>query len=151
MAFLETPRFPLKASYGAVGGPEFATDVVEVNSGTEQRNVRWDQARAKYQIEMPLVGADKDTLIAFFRALRGRAHGFRLRDWADYQVTTANGTLGQQSAAAGVAAYQLYKLYSSGGALTQYRKISKPAGTPVIYRGGVAQTAGVSGGTSPLD
>ena len=48
MSFLETPRFPLRASYGAVGGPEFATDIVEVNSGQEQRNIRWDQARAKF-------------------------------------------------------------------------------------------------------
>lgn len=151
MSFLETPRFPLKASYGAVGGPDFATDVVEVNSGSEQRNVRWDQARATYTIEMPLIEANKETLLAWFRAVRGRAHGFRLRDWADYQVTSTTGRLGTSTVGTGVQVYQLYKFYDSGGALYQYRKISKPAGTPAIYRGGVLQTVGASAGNYALD
>jgi len=153
MAFLESPRFPFCVSYGAVGGPEFATDIAAVNSGVEQRNIRWEQARAKYSIEMPLVDEVKDELLAWFRAVRGRAHGFRLRDWSDYQVTVDNGTLGTSSNATGEQVYQLFKHYDSGGALEEYRKISKPANDePIaIYRGGVLQTAGAGAGNYALD
>lgn len=152
MAFLESPRFPFCVSYGAVGGPEFATDIVEMNSGQEQRNERWDQARAKYSIEMPLVDDVKDELLAWFRAVRGRAQGFRLRDWADYQVDITNGRLGTSANATGVQTYQLYKHYDSGGALSEDRKISKPAydETISIYRAGVLQTAGASAGNYAL-
>ena len=153
MAFLESPRFPFCVSYGAVGGPEFATDIVEMNSGVEQRNVRWEQARQKYSVEFPLVDEAWLELLAWFRSVRGRADGFRLRDWADYRVSTADGLLGTSTNATGVPVYQLHKYYSSGGALYEYRKISKPAfdDAPLIYRGGVLQTAGAGAGNYAVD
>ena len=153
MAFLETPRFPFCISYGAVGGPEFATDIVEMNSGVEQRNVRWSQARNRYSVEFPLVDGAWAELLAWFRSVRGRADGFRLRDWADYQVSIDEGRLGMGANASGMAVYQLYKYYSSGGALEEYRKISKPAADAplTIYRGGVLQTAGAGAGNYALD
>lgn len=153
MSFLETPRFPLDVSQGAVGGPEYRTDVVEVDSGFEQRGVGWSQGRAKYQIEFPLVGDAKIAqLLAWFRALKGKAHGFRIRDWTDYLATTSNGRLGQSANATGEAAYQLYKHYTTEGALEEYRKIVKPvSGSVTIYRNGIAQTAGVAAGNYALD
>ena len=40
-AFLETPRFPTALAYGARGGPKFKTNIVQLASGREQRNVVW--------------------------------------------------------------------------------------------------------------
>ena len=87
-SFIETPRFPENVSYGASGGPAFKTDVVIVNSGFEQRNQVWAKARASYDVshaarEKTLM----ETLVAFFRSVRGRAIGFRFKDWQDFLVT----------------------------------------------------------------
>jgi uncharacterized protein (TIGR02217 family) len=147
--FVETPRFPEFIAYGAVGGPGYKTDIVEVDSGGEQRNPRWDQARARYTVEMPLVDPNRATLIAFFRAMKGRAYGFRLKDWSDYQCDLTNGTLGL-SVPTGLPTYQLYKLYSQG--LTEYRLIKKPvSGQVAVYRGGVLQTLGAGAGNYAVD
>lgn len=151
MSFIETPAFPQTISYGAVGGPEYKTDVVEIDSGYEQRNVRWSQSRNKYKISMPLTGTGKDDLIAWFRAVKGRGHGFRLKDWSDYLVTVSNGRMGTSPNGAGAPANQLTKYYATG-ALDEYRLIRKPiVGTVQVFRGGVLQTAGVGAGNYALD
>jgi uncharacterized protein (TIGR02217 family) len=151
VSFLESPRFPEFISYGAVGGPEYKTDVVALDSGSEQRNIRWDQAKARYNVEMPLRDDRREILLAFFRALKGRGHGFRLKDWADYKATQANGRLGLATAASGVPAYQLYKFYEAG-ALSEYRIIRKPVvGKVEIYRGGMLQAAGAGAGNYAID
>lgn len=137
MSFIETPRFPENISAGATGGPEYKTDIVMLDSGFEQRNLRWDQARNKYQIDLPLVAEQRAEMIAWFRSVKGRGHGFRLKDWSDYQATVATGRLGTGDEAIGAATYQLTKLYTTG-AYTEYREIKKPVdGSVSIYRGGV--------------
>ena len=40
MSFAEV-RFPDDISYGSSGGPEYSTDIVETQSGHEQRNANW--------------------------------------------------------------------------------------------------------------
>jgi uncharacterized protein (TIGR02217 family) len=73
-------RFPDNIAYGATGGPEFATTVVATGSGHEKRNVNWSEARGRWDVASGLKKqAQIDELIAFFRARRGRAHGFRFR------------------------------------------------------------------------
>jgi uncharacterized protein (TIGR02217 family) len=85
-----------------------------------------------------------DTLIAFFRARKGRAHGFRFKDWTDYKATaqalgTGNGT---------ITTFQLIRTYSSGGS-TDVRTITKPvAGTVKVYLAGVLQASGWSVNTT---
>jgi hypothetical protein len=49
MGFVET-QFPADISYGSSGGPEYATDIVASQSGHEQRNVNWQQARARFNV-----------------------------------------------------------------------------------------------------
>lgn len=49
MSFEEI-QFPADISYGARGGPEYSTDIVEMFSGKEQRNINWSQARARYTV-----------------------------------------------------------------------------------------------------
>jgi uncharacterized protein (TIGR02217 family) len=140
MGFAEV-QFPPEISYGATGGPEYMTDVVISASGHEQRNINWAQARARYNVAQGVkTQAQLESLIAFFRARKGRAHGFRFKDWTDFAATaqsigTGNGTLTQ---------FQLRKSYSHGGA-TELRTVRKPVvGTVRVYKNAVLQTTGVA-------
>src|SRR5579864_9177684 len=135
MAFIEV-RFPTDIAYGSVGGPQYSTDIVITQSGYEQRNANWSQARACYNVAHGVkTQTQLDTLIAFFRSRKGRADGFRFKDWTDYNVTgqaigTGDGT---------TAIFQLIKTYVSGSTSEQ-RVISKPViGTVNIYLNSVLQ------------
>jgi uncharacterized protein (TIGR02217 family) len=139
MAFEEV-RFPTDISYGSSGGPEYSTDIVEIASGFEQRNSNWVSARARYNVAHGVkTKTQLDALIAFFRARQGRAHGFRFKDWADFQ---ANGELiGVGNGA--TTSFQLTKKYTSGSQ-TETRTIFKPvSGSVKIYKDAVLQTSGV--------
>jgi len=140
MAFIEV-RFPTDIAYGSTGGPEYSTDIVITQSGYEQRNANWAQARAKYNVVHGVkTQAQLDTLIAFFRARKGRADGFRFKDWNDYQATGQ--AIGTGNATTTV--FQLVKLYSSG-TTSETRIISKPvSGTINVYLNSVLQTSGYS-------
>lgn len=142
MSFLEQ-RLPDDISYGAQGGPMYATDVVSVASGFEHRNANWAAARLKFDLGYTRTQAQLDALVAFFHAVKGRAHGFRLKDHADYQASAAAGRLGAAAVGDGTPGpFQLYKRYSSG-AETSDRKIVKPvAGTVSVYKNAVTQTSG---------
>ena len=78
-------------------------------------------------------------MIAFFRARKGRAHGFRFKDWSDYQASgeligTGNGSATQ---------FQLKKTYVSDVSVS--RDIKKiVAGSVKIYFGTVEQLSGWS-------
>jgi len=79
-------RFPESISYSFSGGPSFRTDVTVLQSGYEQRQSDWEDARRSYTAE--LVGyteAQMGIVTAFFLARKGRAYGFRFKDWGDYQ------------------------------------------------------------------
>ena len=130
MAFYET-QFPSNISYGAVGGPAFKTDVVVVSSGMEQRNMTWSQARRRYDVahaaREPTVS---DAVKAFFHNMRGRAHGFRFKDWTDFSAVAAEGKF----VALGGTQFQAYKRYTSGSQ-TYDRIIQKGIATWTITGG----------------
>ena len=140
MSFVET-RFPTDISYGSSGGPEFATDIVMTHGGHEKRNINWEAARARYNVAQGVkTAAQLDALIAFFRARKGRAHGFRFKDWTDYSA--AGQLIGTGTGAQTV--FQLMKHYVSGGE-SESRSITKPvSGTARIYLNSVLQNSGVS-------
>ena len=134
-------RFPDNIAYGATGGPEFATTVIATASGYEQRNVNWAEARGRWDVASGLKKQTQiDELIAFFRARRGRAYGFRFKDWTDYRATgqllgTGDDVLTQ---------FQLVKQYPSGSVI-EVRTITKPvAGTVQVYLDSVEQLSGWS-------
>jgi len=138
MSFVEA-QFPADISYGSSGGPEYSTDVVMTYGGHEQRNINWSQARARFNVAHGVkTKAQLDALIAFFRARKGRAIGFRFKDWTDYKASgqmlgTGNGALTQ---------FQLVKTYASG-ATEELRIITKPVnGTIKIYLNGALQSTG---------
>lgn len=131
MAFIET-RFPTDISYGASGGPGFQTDVVAVNSGFEQRNAAWQDSRCAYDVAHGLkTQAQLDTLIAFFRVMKGRANGFRFKDWSDYQVATGAGLF----TAIDATHFQMIKRYITVGN-NHDREINKPVSGTVVVTGG---------------
>lgn len=138
MAFIEE-RFPVDIAYGATGGPEYSTDIVITHGGYEQRNANWLQSRAVYNVAHGVkTQAQLDALIAFFRARRGRADGFRFKDWTDYQATGQSLGLGNGTRTE----FQLLKNYTSGGVTTS-RTIRKPvAGSERIYLNGALQSSG---------
>lgn len=71
MSFHEV-RFPADLSFGALGGPERRTDVVELTSGHEERNTPWAHSRRRYDAGLGLRDLDDiENLLAFFR--RGAA------------------------------------------------------------------------------
>jgi uncharacterized protein (TIGR02217 family) len=83
-------RFPDNLAYGATGGPEFSTTVVATGAGHEKCNVNWAQARGRWDVASGRKKqAQIDELIAFFRARRGKAYGFRFKDWTDYKATAS--------------------------------------------------------------
>ncbi|WP_439271855.1 DUF2460 domain-containing protein [Pseudochrobactrum sp. HB0163] len=138
MSFVEV-QFPTDISYGASGGPIFMTDVVATVSGHEQRNSKWSQSRAKYNVASGIkTEAQWQALIAFFRARRGMAIGFRFKDWSDYKAEN------QPLKSLGGNEYQLVKQYVSGAAVYE-RDITKPVtGTVKLYEDSILQASGWS-------
>ncbi len=135
MAFYEV-RFPEKISLHATGGPSFLTNIVQVNSGAEFRDQVWSAGRAKYEVaHAARTEAKYKELLAFFRSMRGRLHGFRFKDWSDYRVLTGEGVFVMLTSTT----FQLYKRYTFGSQ-TYDRKITKPVSGKVTVTGGTTPT-----------
>jgi uncharacterized protein (TIGR02217 family) len=149
MTFLESPRFPDNIAFGATVGPTYMTVVTPIYSGRESRTIAWTQARCHFDVGRRMMNAaDTAAIDAFFRSVKGRAYGFRIKDWTDYVATTGSGTL-VATTTPGV--FQLAKTYVTG-ALSETRNITKPVvGTAAIYRNGSPVTAGASPGNVALD
>jgi uncharacterized protein (TIGR02217 family) len=142
MAFDEV-QFPTNLSWGLVGGPAYQTDILQLDSGYEARNQNWPVALAKFDASMAhWTAADIATVVAFFRARKGKARGFRFKDWSDYQ-----GTAEVMSPAVGdgvITAFQMQKTYTSGG-ISEIRTITKPVlGTVTAYKNGVSASATIN-------
>ena len=154
MSFIESPRFPDKLAYGATGGPQFRTQIVELASGFEQRNADWSIERRRYDVVHTAKSRDDfDELLAYCLTIaRGRLNGFRFRDFSDYNDThgDAVGWLGSTGVGTGVPTYQMVKRYQSGSNAAN-RTITKPYGTIAVTRGGVAVSYGVSAGNIAID
>jgi uncharacterized protein (TIGR02217 family) len=140
MDFVEV-QFPTDISYGAAGGPTYLTDVVTTVSGREQRNSKWSQSRAKYNVASGVKTESQwQALISFFRARRGKAVAFRFKDWSDYKAESQQIGIGDGE----TEDFQLVKIYSSG-AVAVSRDITKPVvGSVDIYVDAILQTSGVS-------
>src|ERR1700758_5606365 len=109
--FLETPRFPDNIAFGATVGPSYLTVVTSVYSGRDGRIPAWSQSRIRFDVGRRVMNAaDTATLDAFFRAVKGRAYGFRIKDWTDFTANAVNGVCSQVSS--GI--YQLGKAYITG-------------------------------------
>ncbi len=78
-------QFPLDIGRRAQVAPGFSTRIIETVSGHEQRTTDWADARMRFDAG-PGVRSEEDVarLIAFFRARRGAARGFRFTDPYDH-------------------------------------------------------------------
>ncbi|KAA8614021.1 DUF2460 domain-containing protein [Salipiger aestuarii] len=153
MSFHEV-RFPTDLSFGALGGPERRTDVVELTSGHEERNSPWAHSRRRYDAGFGLRRLDDiEKLLGFFEARSGQLHGFRWKDWADFKSCKPSTTVAATDQAIGTGdgtatGFQLVKAYVSGSA-SYTRPITKPVeGTVVVAVAGVALTQGTDFGVN---
>jgi uncharacterized protein (TIGR02217 family) len=141
-------RFPLELGYGATGGPQFSTQVVTTGSGYEQRNSGWADARLHYDAGVGVRSeADLATLIGFFRARRGQAHGFRFNDPLDH--AGVGEVLGSGD---GVRTrFELVRTYGTGDD-AQVRRITRPVpGSVHVAVNGAETTAWSLGTLGELD
>lgn len=137
-------RFPLAIGREASVEPAFSTAIVTTTSGAEQRNADWADARLRFDAGPGVRGeAELHALLAFFRARRGAAVGFRFEDPFDH---SSNGMTGEPGAADQVLGtgdgartqFPLVKAYDS-----QVRRISRPvAGTVRVSVDGVERLTG---------
>lgn len=142
--------FPLQLGFGAAGGPEFSTQVVVTGSGHEQRNSQWSDARQSYDAGLGVRSeADLAMLLAFFRARRGQAHGFRFSDPIDHSsggFGAALSPLDQQLGLGdgGRTRFQLVKRYGEDED-AQVRTVTRPvADTVRVAVDGVERVSGWS-------
>lgn len=142
MAFDEV-RFPTAISRGASGGPGRRTEIVVTGSGREERNSRWADSRRRYNAGVGVKSLDDlHEVIAFFEERRGRLHGFRWKDHADFKSASPQAAVSALDQRLGVgdgvtASFQLVKRYGSG-LRDHVREIRKPvAGTIQVAVDGV--------------
>lgn len=153
MQAFDDVEFPIALGRQASVEPGFSTAIVASASGHEQRNADWSDARMRYDAG-PGVRSEEDiaTLIAFFRARRGAARGFRFRDPFD---DSSSGMTGDPSAndqplgeGDGVKTrFQLVKHYGdlirpitrpvTGSVMVAIDSMASPAGWTVDAGGGV--------------
>lgn len=123
MKDFEEVRLPDDISFGVFGGPEFHTNILLAVDGKEYRNINRIYPRNRYQFSYLLKSKNQiDNLITFFRARKGRAIGFRFKDYTDYQATNQLIAIadGQEKI------FQLVKSYED-----QIRIIKKPVNNTV--------------------
>ncbi|MBN8828631.1 MAG: DUF2460 domain-containing protein [Sphingobacteriia bacterium] len=115
-------RFPEDISFGAIGGPEFATNIVTMQNGKEQRNIVWESARCKYNLSYGIKSKeDAIKVLNFFRAKKGKAIPFRFKDHIDYIATNQLIGIGNGI----TTSFQLIKRYKIGEN-EEVRVITKP-------------------------
>jgi uncharacterized protein (TIGR02217 family) len=91
----ENVSFPIALGREVAVEPAFRTAIVTTANGVEQRNAEWADARLSFDAGPGVRGEeDLHALLAFFRARRGAAVGFRLRDPFDHSSNGMTGTPG---------------------------------------------------------
>lgn len=148
MSFHEV-RFPTQIARQSQGGPERRTDVVVLGSGAEERNARWADSRRSYNAGYGIKSLDDlHAVISFFEERRGRLHGFRWRDHADWKSCAPEATPSANDQVIGTGdgatrAFQLVKAYGSAFSPWQ-RKITKPvSGSVLVAVAGVIKSEGL--------
>lgn len=142
-------QFPTNISAGAKGGPGFNTTVLELSSGSEQRNINWSRERPQYDVSTGMKTADDVRAYQkFFYARRGKAIGFRFKDWSDYRLPFWHTTPGDRDVlptlfttdGGTTHSFQIYKVYSDAGGSFSRKIVKIVSGTVSLYNNGVLMT-----------
>ena len=121
MSFLEI-RFPDSISFNSSTILEFNTTIITSKNGKEYRNVNWNNNKMKFNIVNGIkTKTELDEVIKFFRNVKGKAYGFRFKDWTDFSATNQQIGIGDKE----TKEFQLIKTYTINGN-TYTRKIKKP-------------------------
>lgn len=138
--------YPFALGRNASVAPEFSTSIAVTASGHERRNSLWSDARLHFDVGPGIRSeAELSELLAFFRARRGPARGFRIMDPFDHSSNGMTGTPTVLDQLIGIgdgarADFQLIKSYGTGE--PQVRPITRPRPeTLVASIGGSATTA----------
>ena len=144
MAFVNS-RLPDRVAAGFQGGPEFRTQIDELQNSDEYRNKDWVYPRHRYSAEFGLFNDDdRRDLVAAIWVSAG-AHGtFRFKDWNDYQaenepIATVAGTM---------TPVQLVKVYTFGG--TSFVRPVQLIVRAAVTRDGLTAVAGTYSDTTGL-
>jgi uncharacterized protein (TIGR02217 family) len=142
MAFHDV-RFPDAIAQGAQIVPGFSTSVIGSSGGNEQRQGNWSLPRRRYNVGTGLRRrTDTEALLAFFIARAGRLHGFRFKDWSDYEMPrTAIGTTDGVDAT-----WQVFKAYVSGPTTATRPLTRLVSGTVQCWVNNVAIVLGAGAG-----
>ncbi|MEO6092188.1 MAG: DUF2460 domain-containing protein [Novosphingobium sp.] len=140
--------YPLSLGRDATIIPEFSTSVSVTASGFERRNTRWSDARLRFDVGPGIRSeAELGLLIAFFRARRGAARGFRLRDPTDF---SSNGMIGaptptDQLLGLGDGTRTDFPLVKNYGDISAYqrRRITRPRSDTLVVSVGGAIALGI--------
>lgn len=144
MPFLEMDRLPTFIERGARGGPKFKTTVKALFSGHEKRFADWADVRGEWDVGYGLHFLEDPTnglrqVIELFYAVRGRADGFRFKDWIDFEIVDQQIGLGDGA----MKVFQIVKLYQTLSG-SYARVISKPVpGTTQVFKNGALQASPV--------
>jgi uncharacterized protein (TIGR02217 family) len=137
-------RFPVALGREASVEPSFSTAIVTGAGGGEQRNSDWADARLRFDAGPGVRGeSDLHALIAFFRARRGAAVGFRFEDPFDNSSSGMTGApaAADQALGTGVGVRTGFALVKHYGG--QARRITRPvAGTVRVSVAGVERASG---------
>ncbi len=123
--------YPFALGRGTAVAPEFSTSIAITASGHERRNALWSDARMHFDVGPGIRSeAELSELLAFFRARRGAARGFRIMDPFDHSSNGMTGTPDMQDQLVGIgdgatADFQLTKSYGQGSE-PQVRPITRP-------------------------
>ena len=130
MQAFDDVAYPLALGRDAGASAEFSTSVMLTASGHERRASHWSDARLHFDVG-PGVRSEEElgALLAFFRARRGAARGFRLRDPFDFSSNGMTGEPQPDDQLLGVgdgqtARFRLCKRYGDGEG--QVRAITRP-------------------------
>lgn len=119
--------------YGFEGGPEYNTEIVDLDNSLEARDAKWLYPKHRYSASFSAMDDPaRDNIIEVFHACRGRAHSFKFKDWNDYlavdePLIVQNGTMNP---------VQLYKTYNFGEAFT-IRPVQAVRSDAVVMLSGV--------------
>ena len=136
MSGFHNVSFPLRLARGAVGGPERSTEIFELGDGREVRNSAFAGSRRRWEVGSAIRSLDELAQItAFFEARRGRLHGFRFRDPADFKSCSPSSAPSPLDQLIGVGdgsttTFQLSKAYGDVAA-SYTRPITKPVAASV--------------------